>query len=369
MSLPMQSQLDSNESKQWTSDTSRFFKRLDYFSDNPKQNPLDQLIDSTLESFMMSPQNCGISIGISQKGKNYFYNYGEIKRDSKIPPDSSSIYEIGSITKTFTGLVLAKAITENKLKLEDDIRKYLPGKFQNLTYYGKVIRIKHLANHSSGLPRIPENMTTQRNFDELNPYKNYTKEMLLSYLGTLKLNDEPGKEFEYSSLGMALLGIILEEIYETSFENLVKEKILRPYNLKQTGLTLTEEQNKKFTFGYNQNGDSTPHWELGVFAPAGALKSSANDMLTYLELNRKEAEKALVLTHLPTYKESETVGLAWFIKKTKQGNYMTWHNGATYGSCSFCAFIKEKECSVVILCNSEMSVDFLGIAILNYLQK
>jgi CubicO group peptidase (beta-lactamase class C family) len=193
--------------------------------------------------------------------------------------------------------------------------------------------------------------------------------MLLNYLATVKLDDEPGKEFVYSSMGMALLGIILEEVYQTSFENLIKEKILAPYYLESTGITLTEEQNKKFTTGYNQNGAETPHWQMGIFAPAGAIKSCTSDMLNYLELNRKEAEKPFVMVHLPTYKGNETVGLAWFIKKTKQGNYMTWHNGATYGSGSFCAFIQEKECSVIILTNSETSVDFLGIAILNYLQK
>jgi len=369
LASPFYSQLDSATGAKLSSDSRRYFMREEYFSDNPKQSKLEQLIDSTLESFMMSSQNCGISIGISHKGKNYFYNYGEIKRDSKIPPDSNSIYEIGSITKTFTGLVLAKAVTENKLKLEDDIRKYLQGKFHNLTYYGKIVRIKHLASHSSGLPRIPENLTTQSDFDKTNPYKNYTKNMLLSYLGTVKLKDEPGSEFEYSSLGMALLGLILEEVYQSTFENLMKEKIIIPFNLQNTGLTLSEDQNKKFASGYDENGEETNHWEMGIFAPAGALKSCTNDMLKYLELNRKEAEKALVLAHLPAYKGSETVGLAWFIKKTKQGNTMIWHNGATYGSGSFSAFIREKESSLIILTNSETSVDFLGIAILNYLQK
>ena len=140
MQSPVFAQIDSLAEEVVTADSARLFRRAVYFSDNPKQTALERIIDSTLESFMMSPQNCGISIGISQKGKNYFYNYGEIKRDSKIAPDSNSIYDIGSITKTFTALLLAKAVTENKCKLEDDIRKYLPGKFHNLTYYGKVIR-------------------------------------------------------------------------------------------------------------------------------------------------------------------------------------------------------------------------------------
>ncbi len=320
-------------------------------------------------NFMQSPQNCGLSIGVCIKGKSTFFNYGEVKRDSKKIPDSLSIYEIGSITKTFTGLLHAQSFCENKLKPEEDIRKYLPGKYPELNYYGKVIRVIHLANHSSGLPRIPQNMTTQLNFEKDDPYKNYTKEMLLNYLHTVKLLNEPGKEFEYSPLGMAVLGIILDNVNRTSFENLLNEKIFIPYHLENTAITLNTEQNLRMTTGYGLDSFEAIPWEMGVFAPAGAIKSCTKDMLNYLEINRREGEKALTLAHLPSFTNKENVALAWFIKKTKQGNDLIWHNGATFGYGSFCGFIKSKECSLVILSNSATNVDFLGIAILNYLQK
>jgi CubicO group peptidase (beta-lactamase class C family) len=344
-------------------------KRLKYASDNKKITGLDSLVDKTLVDYMQSFDNCGIGIGITWNGTDYFYNYGEIKKDSGIPATKNTIYEIGSVTKTFCGLLLAQAVTEGKIALNADIRDYLPGKYPDLNYKGKPILIEHLANHTCGLERIPANLITQPDFDSLNPYKRYTRQMLFDYLKHAKLNNSPGTVCDYSNMGMALLGIILEEVYGQSFEKLVKEKICLPNNMNSTGIHLSNDQLARFAEGYNQDGTSTPHWDLGDFAAAGALRSTVVDMLAYLKYNLAEPDSATKLAHESTHNSRENIGLAWFIQKTKQGNTLFWHNGGTYGFSGFTGFIPEKKCALVILGNSGTNVDYIGIAILKYLQK
>ncbi|MCC6370790.1 MAG: beta-lactamase family protein [Bacteroidia bacterium] len=344
-------------------------KRLDYLSDNQLKSELDSVVEKAVKTYMQSPQNCGLSLAVYAKGKTRYYNYGETKRDSKTRPNQNSIYEIGSITKTFCGLLYANAVLEGKLKPDDDICNYLPGKFSNLNYNGNPIRLRHLANHTAALPRLPENLDTQPDFDDQNPYKNYSRQMVLDYLKTVKPTFEPGLICEYSNYGMALLGLILERVYQKSFEELVKEKIALPIGLTNTGIQLTVEQQKLFTEGYTDDGDSTPHWELGGLPAAGALRSTSADMMRYLTYNLNEKDSVTKLAHRSTFKGRENVAMAWFLKETIMGNHLIWHNGGTYGYSSFGGFIKEKNCALIILSNSGTNVDYIGIAILNYLQQ
>jgi D-alanyl-D-alanine-carboxypeptidase/D-alanyl-D-alanine-endopeptidase len=367
--LPAKSQNALTPGSGLHSDSLRYLKRTSYLSDNPKLSRMDLLVDSALRSFMQSPQNCGISIGISENGKNYFYNYGEIKRESKLLPDKNTIYEIGALTATFCGILLAKAVTENKISLEEDIRKYLPGKYADLTYYQRPVRIKHLANHTSGLPHLPDDLTSQDNFDPANPYKNYTKQQIFMCLQRFRPAREPGQVCEYSSLGIAVLGIILEKVYNTSFETLVREKICVPNNMFNTCITLTSMQWNYFSPGYNVDGEPVPAWDLGAFAAAGGLRSTSQDLLNYLNYNLNEKDPSVGLSHNITFSGKEKVGLAWFVKKTKQGNTLLWQSGGTLGSGGFTGAVKEQNCSVVILANNGRNVDYIGIAILNYLQK
>ncbi len=345
-------------------------KILNYVTDNPKQSTLDTLLERVVKDHIQSPQNCGFSIGIFENGKDHFYNYGEIKRNSKILATQNSIYEIGSVTKTFCGILLAKAIEEKKVKATDDIRLYLPKeKYDNLKIKNEPIQLIHLANHTSGLPRLPDDLDKQPNYDALNPYKNYDKKMMFSFLKRVSLVSEPGKVCEYSNIGMALLGLILEKVYGRSFDELVKEKICMPLKMNATGISLDEERTKLFCSGYNSEGNETPHWELGDFSAAGGIRSTTGDMLTYVKENLAEKDEALKLSHESTFNNRMNIAMAWHIVKTKQGNKLIWHNGGTFGFSSFCGFIKEKNCAIVILSNSGMPVDMIALAVLKYLQQ
>ncbi|MES2679735.1 MAG: serine hydrolase domain-containing protein [Bacteroidota bacterium] len=343
-------------------------KVLDYLSDNPKFTSLDSVVERVVTRFIQSPENCGISIGVSKNGSNFFYNYGETKRGSRQIPTPNSIYETGAVSKTFCAIILAQAVIEKKIDPEEDIRKYLPGKYANLRYGRSFIKIKHLANHTSGLAAIPDDLKLKPGFDSLNPYKHYTREMLLEYLKQIKPAAEPGTVCNYSSMGMALLGIILENVYQQPFEKLVKDKVAVPNHMSSTGINLTADQLLNFTEGHNGFGIATPHWEFDAFAPAGALKSSSSDLLKFLDYNLSGKDVATRLSHEISYSGRENVAMAWYVKKNENGN-LFWHDGATYGYGCFVGFIKEKNCSVVILANSSTSVDFIALALLKYLRK
>ncbi len=344
-------------------------KRTFYLTDNKKQTPLDSVVENAAGNYIQSPQNCGLSIGVFKNDSIYFYNYGETKMDNKVLPDKNTIYEIGSVTKTFCGILLAYAVTEGKIRPEDDIRNYLPEKYPNLETNKQFIQVKHLANHTSGLPRVPENITAQPDYNKQNPYKNYDKKMIFDYLKSISLSTEPGEICEYSNLGMALLGIILENIYNKSFEELVKEKICAPNAMNSTTIDLTADELKRFADGYNADGEPTPHWDLGAFAPAGAIRSSAADMINYLNYNINEKDAATKLAHQSTFNKNSNVALAWHLIITKYNNQLIWHNGGTFGFSSFCGLIKEQRTGVVVLSNSGTNVDFIGLSILKFLQN
>ncbi|MBA3682777.1 MAG: beta-lactamase family protein [Bacteroidetes bacterium] len=361
--------LNLNSSYSQTPTEQIITKRSNYLSDNKKQTALDSVVENAVVDFIQNPQNCGFSIGVIKDTSIYFYNYGETKRDNKILPDKNTIYEIGSISKTFCGIILAYAITEGKIKLDDDIRKYLPGEYPNLETNNHKIEIKHLANHTGGLPGVPENIRDQKDYDSLNPYKNYDKNKLFDHLRTIKLSVEPGQLCEYSNTGMALLGLILERIYNKSFDEIVKEKICIPNQMTSTGEVLSAEQLKRFADGYNNRGNAVPHWDLGAFVAAGGLRSNSNDMIKYIRYNLQEKDAAVKLAHVSTVNKSTNIALAWHIMNTKFNNELTWHNGATFGFSGFCGFIRSKNAGVIVFSNTATGIDFIALAILKFLQK
>ena len=342
--------------------------RKEIISDNKMESALDKIIDSIAKTHILNTKNVGFSIGIIKDGKTFFYHYGEIVRESKKLPNINTIYEIGSITKTFTGFLLAQAVNDKKINLDDDIRKYLPQKYPNLEFIKKPILIKHLVSHTSSIARIPNDLDKQPNYDPLNPYANYSKTMVYNYLKTINLTAEPGTKQDYSNTGMALLGIILENIYGKSYEQLLQMFMLKPFQMQTTFQNVPENMELNFAQGYNQEGQLTPHWDLGVQVGAGGIKSSVLDMTTFLNENIKASNGTIKKSHEITFQnEKNTAGYAWVIQKMKNGDTLFWHNGGTYGFTSFYGFIRENNCGIVVLNNSGNRVDNVAISILKNL--
>lgn len=340
-------------------------KREFYLSDNKKQSTLDTTIDRLVRPYMQNPDHTALCIGIIKNDSVYFYNYGEEKKDSKKLPNQNSLFEIGSITKTFCGNLLAQAVLENKLKLDDDIRLYLKGNYKNLEFNKQPILIKHLANHTSGLPRQPENLFTQKEFDLKNPYSNYTNQSLLAFIQEYKLTTTPGTNSEYSNLGMGLLGIILENVYKQSFSDLVKQKICEPLKMINTGVQTIKPSD--ILPGY-EDGNNVLNWQFKGMEAAGAIYSTPFDMMLYVKSNLQNTAQKQI-EHSVTFDSGKKIALAWHFIKRKNDAELIWHNGATGGFSSFIGLIKEKNTGFIVLTNSSAETDALPISIYNYLKK
>lgn len=339
-------------------------------SDNLLKNMLDKKVDSIIQPLMYAGKITGMSIGLIHKGKLYYYNYGETKKGNGELPNANSIYEIGSITKTFTGLLLANAVVDGKMKLLDPVNNYLPADIPILKQGTDTMRVVHLANHTSGLARIPISILYG---DRLNPYNTFDNQQLYNLLRGVKLLSKPGEVLSYSNLGVGLLGVLLENVYHEPYEVLVKQLILDKAGMTSTMQTLDSVSGKNLLQGYDANGKENGPWDFKALAGAGALRSNVKDMLVYAQYQLKEntkdtlQKKILKLSHTKTYqKNNQQIALNWFIKTTGK-NSLFFHDGQTGGYKSFLAFNLTTQNAVVILSNTAVSNDEEGYRLMNFL--
>lgn len=337
-------------------------------SNNPKQTKLQLYVDTIAMEYLSDPANSSLAIGLSTGKSTETFFYGETKKGTAQLPDRNSLYEIASISKTFTAIMLAHAVNEGKIKLEDDIRKYLPGKFPNLEYKRIPIKIINLSNHTSGLPSLPDDFEKQPAYDAANPYLHYSKEMIYNYLGTFKPDVSPGAASSYSNLGFAVLGTILENVYGMPLEKLLERRLTNPLKMYHTHYDIPAAQQQLLVTGYSdQTGKAVPYWDLCAFKAAGGLKSNLNDMLQYLKANMTAKNKDFLLTYQVTDHQPDFErGMAWMIQPLKNRTVF-WHNGGTAGFRSFCGFVKDRQTGIVVLSNSSASVDDLALKLLSFI--
>ncbi|HTH82620.1 MAG TPA: serine hydrolase domain-containing protein [Mucilaginibacter sp.] len=341
-------------------------------SGNPLLSVLDKKVDTVARAYIQQSNTVGLTIGIIKDGKISTYNYGETKRGNNRLPTTSTIYEIASISKTFTAAILAWYVNEGKLHLNDRITKYLPDSVAANPELQK-ITLTNLSNHTSGLPGLPSNFNAQRPYDPLNPYKYYTSQLLYTYLKNCRLKNEPGRVYAYSNLAVALLGNILERVSGKTYEQLVEEIICKPLGMNTTVQHLYPMISTRMTSVYNETGKETPVWDFNVLVAHGGLKSTIDDMLLYAKANMYKSNtklsKAFELAHQVTFAGGENfkLCLGWHIIDIDGVNYY-YHNGGTYGSSSYLAYNTEKNLAVIVLSNAVESTDIVGNDIIKKLQ-
>jgi CubicO group peptidase (beta-lactamase class C family) len=339
-------------------------------SSNPLVSRLDKEVDSAAQSYISLLPTTGLSIGILVNGKTYYYGYGETARGNGQLPDEHSIYEIGSISKTFTATLLADAVEKGKVKLDDPVSKYFPDSIPVLEFQGMPVTLKTLSNHSSGIPRMPNNFHPS---DNDNPYKDYSDQDLYSFYKTFKLDRKPGAQYEYSNLAAATLGVILEKVNKKSYQDLFVETICDPLGMDETREFIRKKDSIRFVKGYNEEGKYNSQWDFEAMAPAGSIRSTASDMLLYAnaQLGKGPAalEKAIMLTHEKTFSNSgANIGLGWhFIKPGK--DTVIFHNGGTGGFRTYLAINLEKKFAAVVLSNTAISVDEMGNALMKWMEE
>lgn len=321
-------------------------------SDNSLRSPIDSIVDKAAQSYLQNLKTVGLSIGVVKDGKFYTYNYGETEKGTNQLPTADSFYEIGSITKTFTGILLAQAVLDGKVKLDDDIRKYLDGKFPNLEFQGQPITLRHLSTHTSGIPSVTDNV---KDIDYVNPWENFSREQLLDALHRVKLERRPGEKFEYSNSAAGLLGNILEKVYGMSYEKLVERYIAKPAKMKGTKISLSDAETKRFVKGHNNEGKIIPYWNVRGIEGAGALRSTMNDMLRYAAFNLLAKNNAVQLAQRIHWQSSSVpaqIGLGWEVRTTPSGFRRLGHSGGTGGFRSYIALYPELKLGIVVMTNN-----------------
>jgi D-alanyl-D-alanine-carboxypeptidase/D-alanyl-D-alanine-endopeptidase len=324
-------------------------------------------IEKVIQERVDGGYSVSIVVGVLDENDSKFYNYGRKAKNSTQDVNENTIYEIGSITKVITSLILADMVEEGELSLDDPIDKFLPREVKIPMGNGKKITLKHLATHTSGLPSMPENFAPK---DMRIPYVDYTVGEMYDFLSHYTLTRDIGAQYEYSNLGFGLLGHILASKSNMTFEQLVVKRICNELGLKNTTISLTPQQQALLAKGHVGDIEVT-NWDFLAFEGAGALRSTASDMLTFLsaEIGLKESRlhSAMEKTQI-AYASGITgleMGLGWHIHK-KFGSEIIWHNGGTGGYHSFIGFDKKNKNAVVVLSNSaDDIIDDIGLHILN----
>ncbi len=309
-------------------------------------------------------QGVGIVVGLVDPSGRRIVAYGTFDKDKRTV-DGETLFEIGSVTKVFTSLLLAEDVVRGDVKLDDPVAKYLPSDVKVPERGGKKITLVDLATHTSGLPRLPTNLNPK---DPTNPYADYSVKQLYEFLSTYELTRDIGSRYDYSNLGAGLLGVALARQAGTDYETLVRKRITGPLSMTSTAITLTSALQQRLAPGHDRRGERVPNWDLPALAGAGAIRSSANDMLTFVSANLGltasplATPMALMLkTRRPTGVPGLEVALAWHIS-SRDGREIVWHNGGTGGYRSFIGFDPKARIGVVVLSNmfTEGGVDDLG---------
>jgi len=331
--------------------------------------PPDTEIGKILKDYL-GAENLGIGIVvgvIDAKGRRTIA-YGSPAMNDQRPLNGDTVFEIGSITKVFTSLALMDMVQKDEASVTDPVSKYLPAAVKTPERNGKKITLQDLATQRSGLPEGEPS-----NADRSNLYAGYSKEQLYEFLSGYQLTRDIGSLFEYSNIGVSLLGHALSLRDGKDYEAMIRARILDPLGMNDTGITLSPAMKARLAPGHDIHRNPVPNLDFSireVLAGGGGLKSSANDLLTFLAANlgytktplapAMTAEISIRRPTLPSMVGME-IAYTWIIQ-TKNGKSIVWHNGASPGYRTYIGFDPKSRAGVVVLsnCYSPKLTDDIG---------
>jgi CubicO group peptidase (beta-lactamase class C family) len=284
--------------------------------------------------------------------------------------DADTIFEIGSISKVFTALLLADMIVRGEVAADDPVAKFLPDSVRVPFFVEAPITLLDLATYTSGLPRMPSNFTPR---NAANPYADYTVEQLYDFVSNHKLRFKPGTHYEYANLGFGLLGHALALRAGKSYEELVVSRICAPLGMESTSITFSPSMQQRLAHGHNANLEPVANWDIPTLAGAGALRSSANDLVKFLEAclgNKPSPLEAAMATMLgqrhPTERPRVEVAHGWFVS-TSYRDEIAWKDGGTGGYATFIGYsTKSRRASILLSNTADYSANLkLGVHLIN----
>ena len=335
----------------------------------------EMIIPNQVKNFILdqivNKSKAAIVIGFVNPNGTRIFSFGNISKANNIPVNENTLFDIGSITKTFTTLLLADMVKQGIVNLNDPIEKYLPANVQVPEFNGQKITLEDLATHTSGLPELPSNVWLNNKVGEMNP--NYNVTQLYQALSNTKLTRAPGSQFQYSSFGISLLGHILSlKSGGIPYEQLVKDRILNVLGMNDTKIALSQNEiNNRFPVGHMAGKEITTPTIPTVLADSGAFRSTAPDMLKYISANlgliHTKLDDAIQLQHLIRHSGipgnpanySGYIALDWRVL-TNFGTMTLSHSGAINGWNANMAFTPTKQIGVVALCSCDSTDADMG---------
>jgi len=292
------------------------------------------------------PNQTQIAIALVNNGKINFYGIKRNNDTISTIDNYRSVFEIGSISKIFTSVLLADFVVEGTVKLDSNVNDYLNFPFN----HNAKISFKNLANHTSGLPRLPLNLDLAKVNPE-NPYKKYNENDLNEYL-TRYLELSTKGEYEYSNLGAGLIGYTLSKIEGLSYDSLLNSKIFSKYSMINS-TTRIDKVNEELVKGLDASGKEVPNWDFSVLVGAGGIFSTVEDLSKFVVAQFDSSNEELQLTRQKTFEVNTnmSIGLGWHIIKSESGSILYWHNGGTGGYSSSLAIDMERKNGIIILSN------------------
>jgi CubicO group peptidase (beta-lactamase class C family) len=314
-----------------------------------------------------------VVVGVLADGKEQVFPFGTWDGKS---PDRDSVFEIGSATKAFTGVLLADRVMAGVVRLDDPVQKRLPDGWIVPRRDDRDITLLHLATHTSGLPKQADGFLAVVIADPSNPYAKYDPATLRKGLATTKLQSAIGARHEYSNVGAGLLGHALVHASKAKdYQTLLTDRVFKPLDMTDTVIALTASQAKRLIPGHDGSGKRQKNWDFACIEACGALRSTVGDLFKFVKANAApdgSLEGALTMSH-QAWREirpgAEESGLCWVRLVGGKKSPMIWHNGQTGGYHSFIGFVPAKG-GVVVLCNvATMKADDVGFAVLKHLAE
>ncbi|MDN6310127.1 MAG: serine hydrolase domain-containing protein [Flavobacteriaceae bacterium] len=304
------------------------------------QSAFHQLAKETIEKF---PDDTEFAIGMISNGQKRFIGLKKTTQGIEAVRNETDVFQIGSISKVFTSVILASLAEKDKIDMEMDTSKLYD------TLYNHEITLKSLANHTSGLDRLPDNFAESAAKNRSNPYMNYSQKELYAYLNS-NFEFNPAV-YNYSNLGYGLLGHSLEKITEKPYEELLQEEILTPLDMNLTTSNPSDTKNR--VKALDKDGYIAAYWTFDALKGVGGIFSSSSDLLKFLYASTNQTHPGIYLSLKETLKISdrEAIALGWHILNTKSGKRWIWQNGAVGGFTSCMVTNPETGNAVVVLSN------------------
>ncbi len=320
------------------------------------ENKIFSVIDKNANLLLKDSKVHSVSISIIYNGKSYTRHFGEIDEAKGNKANNNSLFEIASVTKVFTGTLIANAVLEGKIKLDDDIRKYLKEDFSNLEYKGNPIRIRDLLTHRSGiLTPFPDTKEIRQKYspDSFLVHKNrldksYTKSDFFNALRKVKVDTLPGTTFKYGALGPELCAYILENVYKKDYEDQLHQVIFDKLKMKSTTIKLNK--NDIVANGYNESGLLMTSLSSNLWGASKMLKSTIGDMTKFIKFELDRNNKMVVKSHQQIASNPD-MGYFWEIQKDNDGNVSYTKDGGSNGTQNILKIYPESNFGFIILMN------------------